>query len=263
MKLAWITDPHLNFAEREVRDELYASVGRAGAHALLLGGDIGEAGSVVALLREIEAGINRPVYFVLGNHDFYGSSITQVRTEIAGVSPRTVWLPTAGVVALNDRAALVGHDGWADGRLGDFFASRVVLNDYLHIADLAVCNLAKDCLYATLNRLGDDSATYVEGVLRRACESFMDVILLTHVPPFREACWHEGKLPNGEWLPHFTCKAMGDAILRVMWDFPDRRLTVLCGHTHGAGVSQVAPNVVVKTGGAAYGAPVINEVLEL
>jgi hypothetical protein len=88
------------------------------------------------------------------------------------------------------------------------------------------------------------------------------VVALTHVPPFREACWHEGRLSNGNWLPHFTCTAAGDAMAVVRRAHPDRELLVLCGHTHGAGEAEVLPNLRVRTGGAVYGAPVVERVLE-
>ena len=72
-------------------------------------------------------------------------------------------------------------------------------------------------------------------------------MLLTHVPPVREACWHEGQLSDDQWAPHFTCLAVGEAILDVMAGHPDKRLTVLCGHTHGQGETQPLPNVQILT----------------
>jgi hypothetical protein len=48
-----------------------------------------------------------PIYFVLGNYDFYGSSMAVVREMVLGE---------------------MGHDSGADGRLG-FFGSKVLLND--------------------------------------------------------------------------------------------------------------------------------------
>ncbi|MFM7113065.1 MAG: Eco57I restriction-modification methylase domain-containing protein, partial [Planctomycetota bacterium] len=38
----------------------------------------------------------------------------------------------------------------------------------------------------------------------------------THVPPFREACWHEGELSDDQWAPHFTSVVMGDALRAVI-----------------------------------------------
>lgn len=40
----------------------------------------------------------------------------------------------------------------------------------------------------------------------------------------------------------------------------DRSLTVLCGHTHGAGETQVMPNLLAITGGAEYGRPKVQRV---
>jgi 3',5'-cyclic-AMP phosphodiesterase len=87
-------------------------------------------------------------------------------------------------------------------------------------------------------------------------------VLATHVPPFRDACWHEGTISDDEWLPHFTSKAMGDALLEIMRDHPAQELTVLCGHTHGRGEARLAENILVLTGGAEYGSPAIERVFE-
>jgi 3',5'-cyclic-AMP phosphodiesterase len=88
-------------------------------------------------------------------------------------------------------------------------------------------------------------------------------MLLTHVPPLRNACWHEGRVSNDEWAPHFTCQAMGEAILEIMSGRPDRQLTVLCGHTHSAGECRPLPNLVIYTGQAKYEEPEIQRVFEL
>jgi hypothetical protein len=41
---------------------------------------------------------------------------------------------------------------------------------------------------------------------------------------------------------------------------PDAKMTVYCGHTHGAGESHVLPNLRVVTGAAEYGAPVVRTI---
>ena len=30
----------------------------------------------------------------------------------------------------------------------------------------------------------------------------------------REAAWHQGQLSDDDWIPWFTCRAVGDVILR-------------------------------------------------
>jgi hypothetical protein len=65
------------------------------------------------------------------------------------------------------------------------------------------------------------------------------------------------------WLPFFTCRAVGDALRDAMSAAPDGRMTVLCGHTHGSGEAGILPDLRVPTGGAAYGKPWVQQVLEV
>jgi len=72
------------------------------------------------------------------------------------------------------------------------------------------------------------------------------VIVLTHVLPFKESCWHEGEITADDWLPHFSCKAVGDVLIEFMAGAPDKQLTVLCDHTQSSGSCQVLPNLKVR-----------------
>jgi predicted MPP superfamily phosphohydrolase len=173
--LAWATDVHLNFLTDHDLMAFCASVAELRPDALVLTGDIAEAPNLGRLLGRVASALERPIYFVLGNHDFYHGSIAEVP----------------------------------------------------------------------------------------ALERYPLVIVATHVPPFKEACWHEGKLSNDDWLPFFTCKSVGDVLLEAARGKPDHRLEVLCGHTHGAGVAELAPNLIVRTGGAEYGRPELQGVFDL
>ena len=44
--------------------------------------------------------------------------------------PKLHWMPDAGVVPFTESACLIGHDGWGDGRLGNYHGSDVMLNDF-------------------------------------------------------------------------------------------------------------------------------------
>jgi len=266
-RVAWVTDIHLNF----VSPAGLAAFGRALAadapDALLVGGDISEAPTLVAHLEALAAAFGpRPIYFVLGNHDFYRGSIAGVYDDVerftraGGAGP--AWLPACGVVALSERTGLVGADGWGDARLGDFTRSSVWLNDYVLIAELAAAAAeSRAALAARLGAFGDRWAAHVRAHVPPALARFEHVVFLTHVPPFEAACWYDGRISDANWLPHFTCKAVGDALLECAAAAPQRRLTVLCGHTHGAGEAHPAPNVHVYTGAADYGAPALQRLL--
>jgi len=65
------------------------------------------------------------------------------------------------------------------------------------------------------------------------------------------------------FLPYFSCKAVGDVMEKVMRAYPQSILLVLCGHTHGGGEIKVLDNLRVLTGEAEYGTLRINGVLEV
>jgi 3',5'-cyclic-AMP phosphodiesterase len=267
-RLAWLTDLHLNFLPYVQVDEFLGRVESLATDAILVTGDISEARELGRMLRHIAEHLQRPVYFVLGNHDFYHGSIREVRAtatracEEAGAAGRLRYLTAMPEpVELTPTVGLIGHDGWADARIGDYERSLVMMNDYRLIAELAAHG--KRDRWPILQALGDEAAQHIRDVLPVALVRYQQVLLATHVPPLREACWHDGRPSDDEWAPHFTCKAMGDAILEIMRDFPQRQLTVFCGHTHSPGECRPLPNVQILTGGAKYGGPTVQRVLEL
>ncbi len=263
-RIGWITDIHLNFLEPPQFTHWLKSLRAEGLDALLVGGDISEALSVVDWLIRLDEALRVPIYFVLGNHDFYHGGIELVRSRVRQLGrqhPRLCFLTESPPVALTPEIGLVGHDGWADGRVGDYQRSYVMMNDYRLIEELA--GWTKLERWSLLKSLGDAAAAHISRVLPEALRRFSSVYLLTHVPPLREACWYEGAISDDEWAPHFTCQAMGDAILSVMRDHPTKRLTVLCGHTHSPGEATPLPNVRILTGAAKYGEPAIPQIFQL
>jgi Icc protein len=265
MLLAWLTDIHLNFLEPPEVERFLEQVRAAGADAILLTGDISDARDVVHRLTQLDEAIGRPVFFVLGNHDFYGGSIHAVREAVHQLCRERSNLHyltgAADPIELAPGVGLIGHDGWADARLGDYERSFVMMNDYKLIAELA--GMTKIERWPLLKSLGDQAAAEIRRLLPKALERFPRVLVATHLPPMREACWHKGQISDDEWAPHFTCKAIGDVLLEIVPEFPDRQVEVYCGHTHSPGIARPLPNLIIYTGGSEYGQPQIQRVLEL
>jgi Icc-related predicted phosphoesterase len=262
--VVWTTDIHLNFIDRQKIERFCNSICAVRPDALLIGGDIGEALDVTHYLQLLSELIPFPIYFVLGNHDFYRGSIAAVRNraiELSESSSSLHWMPQAGIVRMTDETCLVGHDGWADARIGDYEGSNVMLNDYKLIAELS--GISKENRKKKLHALGDDAADHFRRVIPAALSRFKHVLVLTHVPPFRETCWHEGQISSDDYLPHFSCKAVGDVLFEQMQAHPENQMTVLCGHTHSSGVVDILPNLLVKTGAAVYGNPEMQEILKV
>ncbi len=275
-KAAWTTDIHLNFLEIPGITAVMQRWSQFDFDYLLISGDIAQGNNILRHLSYIRDGIDKPVFFVLGNHDYYREYFKNVNKEVGKWCIRQNNMHILGngeVIPFTENTCLIGAGGWADGRLGDFARSTVFLNDYNLIDDFISAG-RKDRL-KLLNELGDQSAAYFRKVLPIALEQFREVILLTHVPPFKEAALYNGKISDDDYLPHFSCKVAGEVFLEIMNDNPDKNLTVLCGHTHGgnshnnlpelkkyAGV-RISENIYVKTGTAKYGSPEINEIFDV
>jgi predicted MPP superfamily phosphohydrolase len=262
-RVAWLTDIHLNFLPAAQRKKFISSIAQANPDALIISGDIAEAHNIFECLYPMVS-LKKPIYFVLGNHDFYGSSIAKVHQEVAAGcrnSPFLCWLPQAGVVRLTAQTALIGCDSFADGRYGDYEHSDLMLNDYFLIQEYQKLN--KQARLNKMHALGDEAALYCRKILSEALPEYRQVILATHVPPFREASYYEGHIAGDDGLPHFTCKAVGDVLLEVMAQYPDRQLLVLCGHTHHAAQLYARDNLLVLVGQAEYYTPEIQEILDV
>lgn len=263
-RLAWLTDIHLNFIQAPQCIEFLEGVAASGCDAVLIGGDIAESDTLASYLGMIAKHIPRPVYFVLGNHDFYRGGFLKthaVAREACRTHENLHWLSDGLVVPLTETAALVGHDGWADGRYGDYFNSHVLLNDFFQIKELKGRNKAE--LGEILAMLGDDAAEYLSDILPKALATHDHIVVLTHVPPFREASLYEGRPSDANYLPHFSCRVIGETLMRIMKGRTDKLLTVLCGHTHNPAQVQVAPNILVRAGAAEYGHPQIQDILNI
>jgi predicted phosphohydrolase len=264
MRVVWATDIHLNFLGSHGRAVFFSSLHDCQPDVVFVTGDIGEAPCLRELLYEMRQAIDVPLYFVLGNHDFYHGSIETVRRGIQDwcyTQSDLTYLSFSGLIELTPKTVLIGHDGWGDGRYGDYHQSPVQLSDQKLIRDFQ--GLDREAVLAKLQALGDESALYLRDVLGQALASYEQVLCLTHVPPFKEACWYQGKMGNDDWLPYFACKAVGDVLLDVTQDWPDATVTVLCGHSHHEGIVDMLPNLRVMTGPADYGAPCISQVLEI
>ncbi len=263
-RYGWVTDPHLDAVDEAQRLAFFQRLTTSDLDGLWITGDIAESDSVLPILESLETVFQKTIFFVLGNHDYYGSSIKTMRgivTQWVRGRERVKWLPMAGCTPLSETTALVGHGGWADGVIGDFLHSNIVLNDYRRISELVISDRRE--LLRRLRVYGQEAAADLERPLRSAVERFRKVVCLTHVPPFLESCWYQGEATLSEWTPHFTCGAVGQMLHRVALESPNTMIEVYCGHTHNSGVAVMAPNLTVHTGGAEYGAPELQRVIEV
>ena len=266
MRATWLTDIHLNFLRPLALQAFYERIRQEHPDILLVTGDIAESDTVVKFLDEL-ANI-APVYFVLGNHDYYRSSISTVRGAMQRLDDRLTWLPAHDPLRLTPRVVLLGTDGWGDARCGDLESS-VQLSDWNLIEELKRTKGDRTARNETLQRLGGNEARTLRDKLARVPADASELLVLTHVPPFPEACIYDGQISEPGYLPWFTCIATGEVLAEHARAHPEQTLTVLCGHSHGAGAFKPVPNLEVRTGGwppgagDGYGNPIVQATLEL
>ena len=83
MKLLWATDIHLDSASNEARTQFVERVNQSDVDAILITGDIATGTTIVEELNWLGSELDATCYFVLGNHDYYGTSIRGVRQEVS------------------------------------------------------------------------------------------------------------------------------------------------------------------------------------
>jgi len=253
----WASDLHCDHAPVGSLQAFVDAMHGAPDPAVVLTGDIAVASRLVADLEFLGDAARRPLYFVLGNHDHYGSTVEKVRDAVIELSrrrPDIQWLPPAGVVALDETTVLVGVDGWADGRQGDPLHTPLRLNDDRFIGELAA-QPNRAARLAVKQALADADAARLATLLERAVAMARQLVVATHVPPFPEALPATGRLSSAEWFPLLVCGATGIVLRTAAAAHPGHRFLVLCGHTHVERDVMILPNLQCRVAGARYGEP--------
>lgn len=264
---AWCTDIHLDHLMDD-KQKLIAfgeSLVKTNPTGVFVSGDISTADKLVYHLSALERIAQRPIFFTLGNHDYYGSSIETVRAtmkEITNASQFLRYLPTMPYISLTSTTALVGHDGWADAGHGNP-NSGVQLTDWTAIREFLPVNGSKQTIVTEMRKWAHEGALHVHNGIKAAAKYHKRVIVITHYPPYPQCHIYDGKQGDKFMTPFFVSKLMGDVLSDAAKSFPNIHFNVLCGHTHGAWDGSIASNLEVHVGGAAYGKPQLAGLIEV
>lgn len=266
MRLIWCTDIHLDHCpdiSMFINDVLMMQPDR-----VLVTGDISNATQIENHLTVMAEQLNIPIDFVLGNHDYYGVSpyfpakmhVTRKKVnEVVNRFSNLNWLETSGPIQLTDNAALIGSSLWCDWKVGLKDKSTVWLNDYLLISDLfgyPNSNSDRNKIKRKIRDLAKQFTVQLMNDFQKAIDQgYKKIIIGTHVPPFHEASFYDGKVSDDNWAPHFVCKTAGDEIYQAAKNNPDVDITLLYGHTHGMGKKDILSNLHAINGEAIYRHP--------
>lgn len=264
MLIAWCSDIHLDFLTTTEAQEFVSKVKETNCDGVVITGDISTGPELLSHLSLFE-NMQLKTWFILGNHDYYRSSIAYIRdlaTKFSQSSTYCKWLPALPGPILLGSTALLGHDCNADGRAGDWRYSSVEIRDYEVIAELR--GLGKASILEVLQHHADLAAEYFRINLPLALEMSDQVVALTHPPVYEDAHWYNGVKGHPSWQPHFVCEVVGRTLMDIMRDpkYANKKLTVLSGHVHYPKEYSPTPNIVNRVAGAVYGAPQIQGLIE-
>lgn len=253
----WGTDVHLDCID-DVSDWAQKNLAPLGSDTILLTGDISVGPSVIDHLKIIREVSGKKVYFVLGNHDYWDTSFASLRRQISDQQLKDdgiVWMGATDFVPFGEKIAIVGHDGWYDALNGDVKKSRFIMKDWFRIVEFA--GALRD-IVSISRRMAADSALHVETACEKAIANGRDkLIILTHFPPFAEACLYRGRQSEPQALPWYSSRLMGETLIDLAEKHPSISFTVLCGHTHSHCEIGPRPNLRVIVGDSDYGDPTV------
>lgn len=265
---AWATDIHLDFLANRPDETLtfMESLVKSNPTGIFLTGDISTAKGIVYHLSAIEKVAQRPIYFVLGNHDYFGSSIVEIRKtmrELSNVSPFLRYMPTMPYYTLTPSTAVVGHDCWYDALNGDWQKSNFEMSDWNAIHEFHEVRGNMSSVVTMARKLAHEGVTHLHNAIKQAVRHHKNIVILSHYPPFRESHIHQGKVGDDNAQPWFTCKMLGDMLLDASKAFPNHQFTVLAGHTHGKYNGKINDNLIVNVGEAEYWYPKLQGLMDI
>lgn len=251
----FLTDLHLDRIGEDESDHLLNRIRNADFDSVIATGDISDARNIRRHLGELAtACAPRPLFFLLGNHDYYGGNFRDVEEDVADLCKSTGnlhHLDGKRVVRLADGIGLLGHRGWPDARAGDGMETEITSPDRWSIKDFSA--LDHQQMLQRMRHLGKESAEQLRRLFPLALTRYRHVVVATHAPPFGNVVYHKGKPADSRHLPHFCTLSVGLMLIGILRAFPRRRVSVLAGHSHGACSRKITGNLVVRVGASRKG----------
>jgi len=276
-RLVWLTDIHLDMVGDLLNRLNSMSATFRDADGFIITGDISVANMLEEHLLLLESIFQRPIYFVLGNHDYYGSSIGIVRRKVSNLcvsSSHLKYMSNVPYVKFDKGVTLIGHDGWYDAQNGNPYGDNILMNDWIQIADFNSAlrssyggrTLNKNVIIRIARSIAQQAVNHVANGIKAVIKDSKHIVIMTHVPPFKESFNASEKYKetnSGEIIPWYTCKLMGDTLMAAAAAYPHVKFTVLSGHVHSHYDNDLLNNLTVKVGSAIYGNPQVSSVISV
>ena len=259
----WLTDTHFNFLEDAALVEFFLSLEEKRADGIFLTGDVSTGPHLVKHLTFLEKIVKKPIYFVLGNHDYYRVTFSEIENsmvELMQSNSRLHYLSLSNPISLSSEVALVGHDGWYDAQWRDPLTPFIFIWDWYFIKDFRMLFGTEERM-SFMRSLAKKASSFIVKNLKQAFETHSTVYMLTHFPPWPEESDRYFGLVEKFWMPYNSSKMMADSLTSLMASYPDKKLVILAGHTHIKKQMKISDNIEIRVGDAEFGKPQIQDII--
>lgn len=234
----WATDLHLNyFEENYIKSFGKNLLKEYNPDSLIISGDISLGNKLESNLKTLSNAIQVPIYYVLGNHDYWYSSFDKVNKIVSDLESNLIINLNNKIIKINENTAMLGFDGWYDCQYGTI-NSEIKMNDWIKIEDFK----NKDPILFS-KQLSEKYLNFKELSLKAKENGFINQLIVTHIPPFKE-------LIIEKELPFYGSKVSGDMLLSLDLN----KIVCLSGHTHNKAEYYVN-NIKSYVGEACRGKP--------
>ena len=149
-------------------------------------------------------------------------------------------------IELNDDVAIIGDEGWFDGRNGNTDYLKFTIDQYL-IQDFKK-HKSMDEKLEHWRKMSLESSLKIESKLQKALnKGYKTVYILTHFPAFIEATRHAGSIFEKFWLPYNINMFLGKVLTDLILDH-NHKIVLLTGHTHEPKTIKINKNIICYVG---------------
>lgn len=246
MLLDWITDLHIDTQERLDSNEVNNFFSNLTGDAILITGDISQKGFSTTVLETIQAITNKPVYFVLGNHDLWHIGDWDLKFGLVQMTTKNPNIHNIGdsTVGILLDLPLLGANNWYDGYYGNT-NTNTKLNDFRNIPEMASESHNRGTLVSFIREKSRQAVKRLQYNVAKLLErySYTRISIAMHIPPFQECA-----MVDDDRLPYYTSALMGMYLDEISELHPEVQFDVYCGHTHSPCVYQRSANLTVYVG---------------
>lgn len=252
-KIIWLSDIHFDRQKKSNIKRFTKELNKESPDMIVISGDISNGRDTIKHLHSFCSNLTSKVCFVLGNHDYHWKSFSKLEAELKHVTAldNSYWLTESGVVKLNSNICIIGTEGWYDAAFGDPM-NLTFSPDWMLIKDLRKLSSMKDRI-DMFKKLSEQSVKIITSQIKSAFEKYDTAYLVTHFPPFKLAV-EPPPAPyiSDLWYSYNTNYLLGEEILSVMSNFPNKMLKILSGHTHYEREFSPVQNVICNVAGPSY-----------